>query len=81
MSLAIQLVEKLNVMTNINQAVKYEEFLANIGRRYIDNSNEILKEEILEHAQKRANDLREQWTNLRTKYDEMDNLICKFFKH
>lgn len=62
-------------MTDVAQAAKYEEFLANVSRRYIDNYTEVLKEEILEHAQKRANELRDLWTKLRTKYNELDTLI------
>lgn len=62
-------------MTDASQAAKYEEFLANVSRRYIENYSEVLKEDILEHAQRRANELREQWTRLRTKYNELDALI------
>lgn len=65
-------------MTNVTQAIKHEEFIANVGRRYIDNWNEILAEEILENARNRANQLRERWTVLRTKYNELDALISEF---
>lgn len=65
-------------MTNVAQAVKYEEFLANVSRRYIENYSEILKEDIMEHAQKRANELREIWTKLRNKYGELDAVMGKF---
>lgn len=65
-------------MTNVTQAIKHEEFIANVGRRYTDNWNEILTEEILENARNRANKLRERWTILRTKYNEMDALISEF---
>lgn len=78
--LTIQLTENLNVITDTKQAAKYEEFLANVSRRYIDNCSEVLKEDILEHAQKRANDLREQWSILRVKYNELDSLMCKFME-
>lgn len=64
-------------MIDVTQAEKYEEFLANVSRRYMDNCNEVLREEILEHAQKRGNELRERWTRLRTKYNELDALIGK----
>lgn len=50
-----QLAEKLNVVSDATQAARYEEFLANISRRYIENCTEVLIEEILEHAQKRSN--------------------------
>lgn len=46
--------EKLNVTNDVTQAAKYEEFLAIISRRYIENCNEVLIEEIIEHAQKRC---------------------------
>ena len=62
-------------MTDTTQAAKYEEFLANVSRRYIENCSEVLKEDILEHAQKRANNLRELWTKLRIKYNELDALM------
>lgn len=75
-----QLTEKLNVMTDLEQAAKYEEFFANVSRRYMDNCGEVLKDEILNHAQKRGNDLRERWTKLRTKYNELDALIGKKYK-
>lgn len=65
-------------MTDTTQAIKYEEFLANVSRRYIENCTEVLKEDILEHAQKRANDLRDQWTKLRMKYNELDTLMGKY---
>lgn len=64
-------------MTDNTQAAKYEEFLANVSRRYIENYSEVLKEDILEHAQKRANHLRELWTKLKLKYNELDALICE----
>lgn len=66
-------------MTDIEQAAKYEEFLANVSRRYIENCTEVLKEDILEHAQKRTNDLRDLWTKLRMKYNELDALMCEDF--
>lgn len=62
-------------MTDTTQAAKYEEFLANVSRRYIENCSEVLKEDILEHAQTRANNLRELWTKLRMKYNELDALM------
>lgn len=65
-------------MTSVTQAIKHEEFIANVGRRYIDNWNEILTEEIIENARNRANNLREQWTVLRTKYNELDSVISEF---
>ncbi|XP_031623101.1 uncharacterized protein LOC116340645 [Contarinia nasturtii] len=69
------LIESLNIMTDTTQAAKHEEFFANISRRYIESCNEALKDDILEHAQKRANDLRELWTKLRMKYNELDALM------
>lgn len=64
-------------MTDIAQAAKYEEFLANVNRRYIENLGEVLKEDILEIAQKRADELRAMWTTLRMKYNELDALMGK----
>lgn len=72
-----QLIESLNILTDTTQATKHEEFFANISRRYIESCNELLKDDILEHAQKRANNLREHWTKLRMKYNELDALMCK----
>lgn len=74
-----QLTEQLNVIGDVTQSEKYEEFLANVSRRYIDNCVEVLREEILEHAQTRANELRERWTKLRTKYNELDALLSEKF--
>lgn len=34
-----------------------------------------MKEDILEHAQKRANALRELWARLRIKYNELDAIM------
>lgn len=65
-------------MTDIQQSVKYEEFMANISRRYIENCGEVFREDILEHAQKRAMVLREMLENLRRKYNELDALLGKF---
>lgn len=62
-------------MSDRTQAAKYEEFLANVSRRYIENCSEVLKEDILEHAQNRAEELRELWTKLRIKYNEMNALM------
>lgn len=64
-------------MTDIQQSVKYEEFMANISRRYIENCGEVFREDILEHAQKRAMVLRETLENLRKKYNELDTLMGK----
>lgn len=65
-------------MSDRTQAAKYEEFLANVSRRYIENCSEVLKEDILEHAQNRAEELRELWTKLRIKYNEMNALMGEF---
>lgn len=72
--------EKLNVINDATQAAKYEEFLATISRRYIENCNEVLIEEILAHAQKRRETLNQYWTKLRSKYNEQDSLIGKRFQ-
>lgn len=69
--------EKLNVITDIQQAVKYEEFMASMSRRYMDDMTKVLRGEILEHAQKRASDLMQQYTRLRSLYAEQDALIGK----
>lgn len=45
----------------------------------MDNCTEVLKEDILEYAQKRQNDLRDLWTKLRMKYNELDAIMCEFF--
>lgn len=76
----VQLTESLNVMIDVAQAAKYEEFLANVNRRYIENFSEVLKEDILEMAQKRADELRAMWTTLRMKYNELDALMGKPFE-
>lgn len=70
-----QLAEKLNVITDIQQAVKYEEFMASMSRRYMEDMTKVLKGEILEHAQKRASDLMQQYTRLRSLYAEQDALV------
>lgn len=51
--------------------------MANISRRYIENCGEVFREDILEHAQKRAMVLREMLENLRRKYNELDSLFGK----
>lgn len=51
--------------------------MANISRRYIENCGEVFREDILEHAQKRAMVLREMLENLRRKYNELDSLLGK----
>ena len=73
-----QLTESLNVITDIQQSIKYEEFMANVSRRYIENCGEVFREDILEHAQKRAMVLREMMENLRSKYSELDSLLGKY---
>lgn len=70
-----QLAEKLNIALDIDQATKYEEFIASISRRYMADIVKTLKEEILRHARKRANELLEKYTKLRALYMELDNLI------
>lgn len=67
-------------MIDVAQAAKYEEFLANVNRRYIENFSEVLKEDILEMAQKRADELRAMWNTLRMKYNELDALMGKPFE-
>lgn len=71
----MQLAEKLNVIADIEQAIKYEEFMAGMSRRYMDDMTKALKSEILGHAQKRANELMHQYTRLRSLYTEQDALI------
>lgn len=71
----VQLAEKLNVIADIQQAIKYEEFMASMSRRYMDDMTKVLRSEILEHAQKRANELMHQFTRLRSLYTEQDALI------
>lgn len=71
----VQLAEKLNVITDIQQAMKYEEFMASVSRRYMDDMTKMLRSEILEHAQKRASELMQQYTRLRGLYSEQDALI------
>lgn len=68
-------------MTDTAQAAKYEEFLANVNRRYVENFSEVLKEDILEIAQKRADELRAMWTTLRMKYNELDALMGRLTKN
>lgn len=51
--------------------------MANISRRYIENCSEVFREDILEHAQKRAMVLRDMLENLRLKYNELDSLLRK----
>lgn len=74
----VQLAEKLNVITDIQQAMKYEEFMASVSRRYMDDMTKMLRGEILEHAQKRASELMQQYTRLRGLYSEQDALIGQF---
>lgn len=71
----VQLAEKLNVIADIQQAIKYEEFMASMSRRYMDDMTKVLRSEILEHAQKRANELMHQYNRLRRLYTEQDALI------
>lgn len=71
--------EKLNIALDIEQAAKYEEFIASISRRYMNDTVRTLKQEILEHARKRANELLEKYTKLRALYAELDSLIGKCF--
>lgn len=72
-----QLSEKLNIAMDVDQAAKYEEFIASISRRYMADTVKTLKQEILEHARKRANQLLEKYTKLRSLYTELDSLIGK----
>lgn len=51
--------------------------MANISRRYIENCAEVFREDILEHAQKRAMVLREMLESLKSKYTELDKLLGK----
>lgn len=71
----VQLADKLNVITDIQQAIKYEEFMASVSRRYMDDVTNVLRGEILEHAQKRASELMQQYTRLRSLYAEHDALV------
>lgn len=59
----------------MDQAAKYEEFIASISRRYMSDIVKVLKQEILQHARKRANELLEKYTKLRALYTDLDNLI------
>lgn len=70
--------EKLKVIDDMQQAIKYEEFIASMSRRYMDEMVQMLRNEILQHARKRANELLEQYTRLRNLYAEQDALIGSF---
>lgn len=73
----MQLAERLNVSLDAEQASKYEEFIASVSRKYMADVNKALKEDILEHAKKRANELLQQYSKLRMLYSEQDGLIGK----
>lgn len=51
--------------------------MARISRRYMDDVVKALREEIIEHSQRRANELLEQYSKLRALYSEQDALICR----
>lgn len=67
----------MNVATDPERAAKYEEFIASVSRKYMADVNKALKEDILEHAKKRANELLQQYSKLRILYSEQDGLIGK----
>lgn len=59
----------------MERAAKYEEFIASVSRKYMTDVNKALKEDILEHAKKRANELLQHYSKLRMLYSEQDGLI------
>lgn len=71
--------EKLNVVVEVQKALQYEEFLASISRRCIDEYSKLFRDEVLQHARKRANELLIQLTRLRELYVEQDNLLGEFY--
>lgn len=67
----------MHIATNPKMAADYEEFIAIASRKYMAEVNKECKEDILEYAKKRANELLQQYSKLRILYSEQDGLIGK----
>ncbi|XP_055683783.1 uncharacterized protein LOC129790333 [Lutzomyia longipalpis] len=65
---------QLGIISNARKAFEQEEFLAKVSAKSMQITNDQLHMEMIQHAQQRVDDLRQEYGKLRMLYEEQDGL-------